>query len=59
MKKAGDIKKRTNYFVGQIRIFSLFLIDVFNKAVKFVPAAKSAASTGLPTRCFGSRLRRR
>ena len=28
-----------------------------NKAVKFVPAAKSAASTGLPTRCFGSRLR--
>ena len=27
-----------------------------NKAIKFVPAAKSAASTGLPTRCFGIRL---
>jgi hypothetical protein len=30
-----------------------------NKAIKYVPAAKSAASTGLPTRCFGIRLWRR
>jgi len=29
---------------------------IYNKAIKFVPAAKSAASTGLPTRCFGIRL---
>lgn len=27
-----------------------------NKAIKFVPATKNVASTGLPTRCFGSRL---
>jgi hypothetical protein len=30
-----------------------------NKAIKFVPATKDVASTGLPSRCFGSRLWRR
>ncbi|WLQ14381.1 hypothetical protein O5O45_00335 [Hahella aquimaris] len=29
---------------------------MLNKAIKFVTATKGVASTGLPTRCFGSRL---
>lgn len=27
-----------------------------NTTIKFVPATKSVSSTGLPSRCFGSRL---
>lgn len=30
-----------------------------NRAIKFAPAAKDAASTGLPTPCFGIRFWRR
>ena len=30
-----------------------------NKAIKVVAATEGVASTGLPTRCFGSRLWRR
>jgi hypothetical protein len=34
-----------------------FLLASFsNKTVKYIPAAKSAASIGLATRCFANRL---